>query len=47
LISHPEKITFDPSELAKVEWISIDDACKLPNLKDRRKDILKLAYEKK
>ena len=36
-----KEVTFDITELKKVEWIKIDDVFKLEKFKDRRKDILK------
>lgn len=45
-IIKPEKFKFDETELKNVEWIKISDALKLEKLKNRRKEILKLAYNR-
>lgn len=46
LIKKQDKLTFDPSELEKSEWITMDNAYKLEKFKNRRKEILKQAYDK-
>ena len=46
LIKPLDTLTFDPEELNKVEWISIDDALNLSKLVDKRKEVLNTAYTK-
>ena len=46
LIKSPAKLSYDEDELNTVEWIKVTDAFKLEKFKNRRKDILKQAYEK-
>jgi len=46
LIKNPIKLTYDADELQNVEWIQIDKAYKIEKFKNRRKEILKQAYEK-
>ena len=46
LIKNPIKLTYDADELQNVEWIQIDEAYKIEKFKNRRKEILKQAYEK-
>lgn len=40
-----KEFKFDNTELSKVEWVQVNKAYKLDKLRDRRKDILKAAYE--
>ena len=44
LIKNPLKLTFNPDELKNAEWIGINNAYKLDQLRDRRKEILKQAH---
>lgn len=46
LVKPLETFTFDPEELNKVEWLTINDALKLDKFVDKRKDVLKHAYAK-
>lgn len=45
LIKSKKEVTFDSSELKKVEWIKIEDVYKLEKFKERRKEILKKVME--
>lgn len=38
--------TFDKNELENVQWITVDNALKLEKFVDKRKEILKQAYQK-
>jgi len=46
LIKNIPKLQFDPMELHEVEWIKVEDAMKLEKFEDKRKEILKGAYDK-
>jgi len=46
LIKNPTKLSYDAEELNTVEWMKVTDALKLEKFKNRRKDILKQAYER-
>lgn len=46
LVKSPMKFNYDMEELNTVEWITVTDAFRLEKFKNRRKDILKQAYEK-
>ncbi len=46
LIKNVDELIFDANELENSEWFNIGTVYKLKKLKDRRKDILRQAYEK-
>ncbi len=46
LIKNVDELIFDANELENSEWFNVNTVYKLKKLKDRRKDILRQAYEK-
>lgn len=46
LIKDIKHFSFDEKELKHVKWVTVDEACQLKNLKDKRKEILLEAVKK-